>query len=66
MLYNIPISWRCFTYGEPARQIDVHPIYALRELKHQHHDAGVETIVIHAPATPTLTQVLAPSGTLHL
>jgi len=36
-----------------AALIDVNPMHAPPELKHQHHHAGVETIVVHAPATPT-------------
>ncbi|MET1082805.1 MAG: hypothetical protein ABWY12_07105 [Burkholderiales bacterium] len=43
-----------------AAQVDFNPMYAPPELKHQHHDGGVETIVAHAPATPTLTPGAGP------
>lgn len=39
-------------------QVNVNPMYTPRELKHQLNDAGVETIVIAAMATPTLAAIL--------
>lgn len=40
-------------------QVNVNPLYTPRELKHQLNDAGVETIIIAAMATPTLASVIA-------
>ncbi|MBV8379740.1 MAG: AMP-binding protein [Paucibacter sp.] len=42
-----------------AVQVNVNPLYTLRELEHQLSDAGVETIVIFNGSTPTLGQILA-------
>lgn len=39
-------------------QVNVNPLYTPRELKHQLNDAGVETIIIAAMATPTLGAIL--------
>ena len=41
-----------------AAQVNVNPLYTPRELEHQLNDAGVETIVVFAGATPTLAEVL--------
>ena len=40
-------------------QVNVNPLYTPRELKHQLNDAGVETIIIAAMATPTLAAIIA-------
>src|SRR4029078_2614924 len=42
-----------------AAQVNVNPLYTPRELEHQLNDAGVETIVIFAGATPTLAEIVA-------
>lgn len=39
-------------------QVNVNPLYTPRELKHQLNDAGAETIIIAAMATPTLAAIL--------
>lgn len=39
-------------------QVNVNPLYTPRELKHQLNDAGVETIIIAAMATPTLAAII--------
>ena len=41
-----------------AVQANVNPMYTPQELEHQLNDAGVETIVVYAGATPTLAKVL--------
>ena len=41
-----------------AAQVNVNPLYTPRELEHQLNDAGAETIVIFAGATPTLAEVV--------
>jgi long-chain acyl-CoA synthetase len=41
-----------------AAQVNVNPLYTPRELEHQLNDAGVETIVISAGATPTLAEII--------
>src|SRR5215471_20648578 len=45
-----------------AAQVNVNPLYTPRELEHQLNDAGVETIVIFAGATPTLAEILAKTA----
>jgi len=42
-----------------AAQVNVNPLYTPRELEHQLNDAGVETIIIFAGATPTLAEIVA-------
>jgi long-chain acyl-CoA synthetase len=42
-----------------AAQVNVNPLYTARELEHQLNDAGAETIVIYAGATPTLAEIVA-------
>src|SRR5215468_1545880 len=42
-----------------AAQVNVNPLYTARELEHQLNDAGVETIVIFAGATPALAEIIA-------
>lgn len=39
-------------------QVNVNPLYTPRELEHQLNDAGVETIIIAAMATPTLAAII--------
>ena len=39
--------------------VNCNPLYTPRELEHQLNDAGVETIVIYAGATPTLAEIVA-------
>ena len=41
-----------------AAQVNVNPLYTARELEHQLNDAGAETIVIYAGATPTLAEIV--------
>jgi long-chain acyl-CoA synthetase len=45
-----------------AAQVNVNPLYTARELEHQLNDAGVETIVIFAGATPTLAEIVGKTG----
>ena len=45
-----------------AAQVNVNPLYTPRELEHQLNDAGVETIVIFAGATPTLGEIVAKTA----
>jgi long-chain acyl-CoA synthetase len=41
-----------------AIQVNVNPLYTPRELEHQLRDAGADTIVIFAGATPTLAEII--------
>ncbi|MEO1563922.1 MAG: AMP-binding protein [Pseudomonadota bacterium] len=41
-----------------AAQVNVNPLYTPRELEHQLHDAGAETILIFSGSTPTLGAIL--------
>ncbi|CAG0909306.1 unnamed protein product, partial [Cyprideis torosa] len=43
-------------------QVNVNPLYTPRELKHQLNDAGVETIIIAAMATPTLAAIIGETA----
>ena len=43
-------------------QVNVNPLYTPRELKHQLDDAQVETIIIAAAVTPTLSAILSETG----
>jgi long-chain acyl-CoA synthetase len=45
-----------------AAQVNVNPLYTPRELEHQLNDAGCQTIVIFAGATPVLAEVLDKTG----
>ncbi|HXX04385.1 MAG TPA: AMP-binding protein, partial [Xanthobacteraceae bacterium] len=49
-----------------AVQVNVNPLYTPRELEHQLNDAGVETIVIFAGATPTLAEILDHTKVKHV
>jgi long-chain acyl-CoA synthetase len=49
-----------------AIQVNVNPLYTPRELEHQLNDAGVETIVIFAGATPTLAEIIGNTSVKHV
>ncbi len=45
-----------------AVQVNVNPLYTVRELEHQLHDAGAKAIVVFNGSTPTLADAIGKTG----
>ena len=45
-----------------AVQVNVNPLYTVRELEHQLHDAGAKVIVVFNGSTPTLVEAIGKTG----